>query len=132
WKDPNRDCLEVGAPARPLVVYFPPGIVLGGMTFVAESSLSEIDDALVVERSNDLTAWQRVSHDPILSSTLVDYVLRPTSELWSNVGLVRGTGSFLRVSSASRRLRFCALWFRSSDARRIASVPKRALHLHAS
>src|SRR5204863_8152736 len=67
WSDPAHDCVEVD-PSTPPLVYHASRERIDGLKFIAETPLGELDEALVVELSDDLRSWRVAPHAPLLST----------------------------------------------------------------
>lgn len=132
WLD-SRDCVETGTTAPPLLLYAPSVVRTSGVRFLPESSISELDDSLRIEVSDDLRDWRAAAHQPLLSSAMVSYLEHPTSDLWLYAATSPESGSFLRLSSRhGQRLRMCGLLIDSAKVRSVHFVPRMAIHLGAS
>lgn len=133
WVDPAGTCVEVGLGASPLVYYVPRSARVSGLRFYAQSSLSDMDDSLVVERSDDLQAWTVAPHGGLLSGTLASYVDRPTPLPWSDVLIPPEPGAFLRLTTKrSLRVRLCDVSLLSTKTASVVAVPRGAMHIDAN
>jgi hypothetical protein len=103
-------CVEVGPGVPPLVLYVPRSRNIAALAFVAETPIGDIDDALLVELSASLGAFRPAEHQPLLSTSIAEYVRRPTPLLWTHAVLAPADGPFVRLSSRrDRRLRLCEI-----------------------
>lgn len=126
-------CTEIGPGTEPLVLYASATTGTSGLTFVAQSELGKLDDALLVETSEDLRQWRPIGHRPLLSTTLAAYVSQPTPVLLTHAVFEEVAGPFLRVSSQKpHRIRVCDTSLDSVPGRKVRSLPAGAFHLGAS
>lgn len=131
WVDPEDPCVEI-LPKSPLVLFSPESAESTGLRFVAQSPIGEMDDALLVERSDDLRHWRPALHRPLLSTSLAAYVAQPSSTLVTRVVLQSDSAPFTRLSTArDQRLRLCDLWIDSSRIARVEPVSSGRLHVNA-
>lgn len=140
WVDPvsgsppgEGQCVEIGPSVPPLLLYAGASKGVSALTFVAQSELGSMDDALLVESSDDLRTWRPLPHRPLLSASLEAYVHAPTPVLFAHVMLVGGGGPFLRLSSRrDLRLRLCGTRLDTTSNRAVETVPKASVRLGAS
>jgi hypothetical protein len=131
--DAERGCLTVGPNTTPLLLYVPGNPTITGVRFHAETPLGQIDDALWIERSADLSAFRTAPHGPLLSTSLSAYVLAPTPMLWTRALLAGENGSFLRVSTRNRSsFRVCDVEIDSQRNAALATLPRHDLRVSAS
>jgi hypothetical protein len=131
--DAERGCLTVGPNTTQLVLYVPGNSAITGLSFSAETPLGEIDDALRIERSADLSAFQTALHRPLLSTSLFAYVSAPTATLWARALVPRGNGSFLRVSTRNHAsFRVCEVEIELQQNAAAAPLSRQDLRVSAS
>lgn len=126
-------CVEIGPSVPPHVLYAGASRRVAALTFVAQSELGSMDDALSIESSEDLRTWRVAPHLPLLSTSLEAYVHRPTPVLLTHAVLDGGGGPFLRLSSRrDYRLRLCGMVLDATSVQAVETVPPAALRLAAS
>lgn len=137
WVDPTRPfggakCVEIGPSAPPFVLYAGASTRVSALTFVAQSELGSMDDALWIESSDDLLSWRVSPHLPLLSTSLEAYVHHPTPVLLTHAVLDGDGGPFLRLSSRDYRLRLCQTMLDVRFVGPIETLSQAALRLGAS
>ena len=131
--DGERRCLTIGPNTTPLLLYVPGSSTITGVSFRAETPLGQIDDALWIERSADLSAFRTAPHRPLLSTSLSAYVRAPTSTLWARALLPGENSPFLRVFTQNRSsFRVCDVEIDSQGNTRVAPLSRQDLRASAS
>jgi hypothetical protein len=132
WADVS-DCMETGTTAPPLGVYAPTVMRVNGIRFIPESFISELDDSLRIEVSEDLRTWRVAQHTPLLSSAMVAYLAHYAPGPWLDAAISPEAGSFIRLSSKlGHRIRICGLVVDAPRVRSVDFVPRTAMRLAAS
>jgi hypothetical protein len=131
--DAERRCLTIGPSTPPLLLYVPGNSTITGVSFSTETPLGQIDDALWIERSVDLSAFQTAAHGPLLSTSLLAYVRAPTSTLWARALVTGENSSFLRVSTRNRSsFRVCDVEMDSQRNAAVAPLSRQDLRVSTS
>jgi hypothetical protein len=131
--DGERRCLTIGPNTTPLLLYATGSSVITGVSFHAETPLGQIDDALLIERSADLSTFQAAPHRPLLSTSLSAYVRAPTPTLWARALVAGENGAFLRVSTRNRSsFRICDVEIDFQHNAAVAALSRRDLRVSAS
>jgi hypothetical protein len=125
-------CVEIG-PGAPLIAYVPESTTIAGLRFLTGTPFGDMDDAFQVDRSADLQSWRPAPHQPLMSTSLAEYLRKPTPALWTHAALPREAGPFVRVTSRGPgSFSLCELSVDASSMRAIEPVAPQLLHIETN